>query len=338
MPVSSDEDFIPFDHLVDWQIEKMFHKNMDNAYYLNYTLIVSRDADGKFTQKISDSRGLLKSSWYYNGTTPVITLYDYDEYGNLVKTRLKNDERLVEESTYDAQGRMATSKSNDRGLSEFKYDSYGRLRFTRSAMQKAKGEFSATFYDEYGRSVALGIVTGGDNVFDNPDAEVSANVRYVSKTVYGKPDAAVLQQYGMPQDLANEILSNMKNIRPNDIGAVVSFDGKGNVSKIAMFSYNVVGMNTDKWIYVSLKNFPAVRLQYEYNDSKKPVWTSFSQWKGTSWSEKTVRTRDYDEKGRLLWIKENGKFLAKYTYTELGNTKTKFIRQNWAFQTIFPAE
>ena len=290
MPVSSDEDFIPFDHLVDWQIEKMFHKNMDNAYNLNYTLFVSRDADGKFTQKISDSRGLLKSSWYYNGTTPVITLYDYDEYGNLVKTRLKNDERLVEESTYDAQGRMATSKSNDRGLSEFKYDSYGRLKYTRSAMQKAKGEFSATFYDEYGRSVALGIVTGGDNVFDNPDAEVSANVRYVSKTVYGKPDAAVLQQYGMPQDLANEILSNMKNVRPNDIGAVVSFDEKGNVSKIAMSSYNVVGMNTDKWIYVGLKNFPAVRLQYEYNDSKKPVWTSFSQWKGTSWSEKTVRS------------------------------------------------
>ena len=61
---------------------------MDNAYNLNYTLFVSRDADGKFTQKISDSRGLLKSSWYYNGTTPVITLYDYDEYGNLVKTRL----------------------------------------------------------------------------------------------------------------------------------------------------------------------------------------------------------------------------------------------------------
>ena len=166
---------------------------------------------------------------------------------------------------------MATSKSNDRGLSEFKYDSYGRLKYTRSAMQKAKGEFSATFYDEYGRSVALGIVTGGDNVFDNPDAEVSANGRYVSKPVYGKPDAAALQQYGMPQDLANEILSNMKNVRPNDIGAVVSFDGKGNVSKIAMFSYNVVGMNTDKWIYVGLKNFPAVRLQYEYNDSKKPV-------------------------------------------------------------------
>ena len=168
---------------------------------------------------------------------------------------------------------MATSKSNDRGLSEFKYDSYGRLRFTRSAMQKAKGEFSATFYDEYGRSVALGIVTGGDNVFDNPDAEVSANVRYVSKTIYGKPDAAVLQQYGMPQDLANEILSNMKYVRPNDIGAVVSFDGKGNVSKIAMSSYNVVGMNTDKWIILGLKGFPAIHLQYEYDDSRKTIKT-----------------------------------------------------------------
>ncbi len=323
MPVSSDEDFIPFDHLVDWQIEKMFHKNMDNAYYLNYTLIVSRDADGKFTQKISDSRGLLKSSWYYNGTTPVITLYDYDEYGNLVKTRLKNDERLVEESTYDAQGRMATSKSNDRGLSEFKYDSYGRLRFTRSAMQKAKGEFSATFYDEYGRSVALGIVTGGDNVFDNPDAEVSANVRYVSKTVYGKPDAAVLQQYGMPQDLANEILSNMKNVRPNDIGAVVSFDGKGNVSKIAMSSYNVVGMNTDKWIILGLKGFPAIHLQYEYDDSRKPVKTSFGTWNGNSWDVKSQRTRSYDNKGRLIWIKENDKNLAQYTYTENGNIRKK---------------
>ncbi|MBR6125755.1 RHS repeat-associated core domain-containing protein [Candidatus Saccharibacteria bacterium] len=330
IPVSSAEDFIPFDKLIEWRIEDLFHKNMDNAYNLNYTLTVSRNSEGKFTQKINDSRGLLKSSWYYNGTNPVISLYDYDEYGNLIETRLKNDERLVEENTYDAQGRMAKSKSNDRGLSEFKYDSYGRLKYTRSAMQKAKGEFSATFYDEYGRSVALGIVTGGDNVFNDPDGVISSNVRYVSKTIYGMPDATVLQQYGMPQDLANEILSNMKNVRPNDIGAVVSFDGKGNVSKIVMSSYNVIGMNTDKWIYIGLKNFPAVRLQYEYNDSKEPIWTSFSQWKGTSWSEKTVRTRDYDEKGRLLWIKENGKFLAKYTYTELGNTKTKEYFDNGA--------
>ena len=63
-------------------------------------------------------------------------------------------------------------------------------------------------------------------------------------------DAAVLQQYGMPQDLANEILSYMNNVRPNDIGAVISFDGNGNISKIVMSSNNIIGKTSDKWIYV----------------------------------------------------------------------------------------
>jgi len=330
IPVSSDEDFIPFENLFDWQIEKMFRKNLNNSLYLNYTLTVSRNTDGKFTQEISDSKGLLKSSWTYNGTNPVITLYDYDEYGHLIGTKLKNDERLVEESTYDAQGRLATSRSNDRGLSEFKYDSLGRLKYTRSAMQKAKGEFSATFYDEYGRSVALGIVTGGDNVFNNPDGNVSVNVRYVSKTIYGLPEISVLQQYGVPQDLTTEILSNMKNIRPNDIGAVISFDQKGAVAKIAMSAYDLIGMNTDKWIILGLKGFPAIRLQYEYDDSKKPVKTSFSTWNGSSWDVKSQRTRSYDYKGRLKWVKENNKDLAKYTYTENGNISKKEYFDNGA--------
>ena len=323
MPVSSDEDFIPFEHLVDWQIEKMFHKNIDNYLHLNYTLTVSRGTDGKFTQKISDSKGQLKSSWFYNGHVPVVSLYEYDSYGNLIKTKLKNDERLVEESTYDAQGRIATSKSNDRGLNEFKYDSYGRLKYTRSAMQKAKGEFSATFYDEYGRSVALGIVTGDDNVFNNPDGDVSAIVRYVSKTIYGLPEISVLQQYGVSQELAAEILSKMDGTRPNDIGAVISFDGKGQVAKIVMSSYDVIGMNTDKWIILGLKGFPAIHLQYEYDNSRKPVKTFFSTWNGSSWDAKSQRTRDYDYKGRLKWVKENDRDLAKYTYTENGNISKK---------------
>ncbi len=331
IPVASDEEFIPYEHLDESRIEKIFKENMELANVLNYTLTVSRGSDGKFTQQISDSRGLLKSSWYYNGYVPVISLYEYDKYGNLVETKLKNDERLVAKNTYDAQGRIATSESNDRGLSEYRYDSFGRLRFTRSAMQKKKGEFSAMFYDDMGRTVALGIVKGNDNDFDNPDGDVPANVRYVSKTIYGKPDAAVLQQYGIPQELVNDILNTMDNVRPNDIGAVVSFDEKGNTSKIVMSSYNIIGMNTDKWIYVGLKNFPAVRLQYEYNDSKEPVRTCFSQWNGTTWEEKRQRLRNYDEKGKLMWIKERIKngdteedyFLAKYSYTEIGNVKSK---------------
>ena len=88
-------------------------------------------------------------------------------------------------------------------------------------------------------------------------------------------------------------------------------------------SYDVLGMTTDKWIVIGLKGFPAVRLQYEYDDSKKPIKTSFCLWDNGSWIEKSRRTRNYDFRGKLEWIKENDQYLAKYTYTDNGNVREK---------------
>ena len=324
IPVQNEDDFIPFEKLEEWQIEKKYNDNIKTANNKNYTLTITRGIDGKFSQKITDSDGRLKSSWIYNGSNAIVNLYEYDEYGHLIEQKLKNDMRLVEKSSYDAQGRLKTSETNDRGLNEYKYDSFGRLKYTRNAMQKEKGEFSITFYDDYGRSVAIGVVRGGDNDFDNPDGKISEDkIRYVSKTIYGKPDALILQKYGIDQDLTNDILSKMSFIRPNDVGMIVSFDAKGSVAKVIMSSYDVVGMCTDRWIVLGLTDFPAVHLQYAFDDSEKPVWTSYSLWKNGAWNGKSQRTRSYDNMGKLKWIKENNEYLAKYTYTENGNVSQK---------------
>ena len=324
IPVQSEDDFIPFEKLEEWQIEKKYNDNIGLAYNKNYTLTIIRGDDGKYTQKITDSDGLLKSSWIYNGSNAIINLYEYDEYGHLKEQKLKNDLRLVEKSTYDAQGRLKTSESNDRGLNEYKYDSFGRLRYTRNAMQKKKGEFSVLFYDEYGRTVALGVASAGENDFNNTDGEISEDkIRYVSKTIYGKPDALILRKYVMDQNLINEILTSMDNIRPSDISLKASFDGEGHVAKVVMSSYDVEGMCVDRWIVLGLKGFPAIRLHYEYDDAKKPIKTSYSLWENGAWNEKTQRTRSYDNKGKLMWIKENNEYLAKYTYTENGNISQK---------------
>lgn len=329
IPVQTEDDFIPFEKLEEWQIEKKYNDNIETAYNKNYTLTIARGADGKFAQKITDSEGRLKSSWVYNGTNEIVTLYEYDEYGHLKEQKLKNDLRLVEKSSYDAQGRLKTSESNDRGLSEYRYDSFGRQKYTRNAMQKEKGEFSATFYDEYGRRVAIGIVRGGDSDFNNPDGKISEDkVRYVSKMIYGKPDVLTLQQYGIDQDLINDILGKMENISSNDIGLVASFDGKGHLAKIVISSYDVTGTYTDRWIVLGLKKFPAVHLQYVYDDSENPVSTSYSLWENGAWNEKSKRTRGYDNNGKLKWIKEGDEYLAKYVYSGAGNILEKEFFDN----------
>lgn len=328
IPVSSEEDFMPYEDLRADYIEKYYAQNSERHYLKDFTLKISRDIQGKYTQKIFDTRGLLKSSWYYNGNKPVVSLYSYDDYGALKESKLKNDVGIKVTNEYDAQGRRIATETSDQGRGEIKYDNLGRLKYTRSAMQKAKGEFSILLYDALGRSYAAGVVSGmdknaADNAFNHPELDVSKdNIRLSYTTIYGKPKINDFENLGIEGNLLADIINRIIGDRKDLIGAVISYDENGLMTKVVLSNYNVVGEKTHQWIIVGRKGFPAVQFEYSYNTSHEMIESTFSLWQGSSWVEKSRRTRDY-ENGRLKSTFENGMPIAEYDYTELGNIRQK---------------
>ena len=188
MPACNEEDFIPHEFLNENGIKNAYSNRSSGT--CDFVLKIHRSAKDKYTQEIYNSKGQLKSGWLYNGNEAMISLYEYDEFGNLLKSYNKSFANIPTENTYDAQNRLISTNNKDRGLSETRYDSMGRLRFVRSAAQKAKGNnyFTVSFYDDIGRTVGVGEIRGESGVdFDNPDdVNLESKAHFISKTIYGK--------------------------------------------------------------------------------------------------------------------------------------------------------
>ena len=326
MVANSEEDFIPSDSLDDASLIEIYSMRSKRGGN-NFVLKVDRDAEGRFSQKIYNNKGQLVSSWFFNGTKEVVVLYKYDSFGNLLKQYYKNHSEMASSTEYDAQGRVVSVESNDKGKIEYRYNSFGGLRFIRKSVHLAEGDgrFTANVYDTYGRLTAVGEVYNmPKNAFDSVDAVIpKGNIRYTSKILYGKPRPEDLTSLGVNSALGKSILDRMTGIRTNDVGAVISFDDSGKFVTIKLSDYNRIGQKTNQWIIFGLPNAPAIQLNYAYNASGLLETSSFDEWNGSEWIEKSNRQRSYDEKLRLTRIGENGKALAKYSYTEMGNIKEK---------------
>lgn len=324
IPAESDHDFVPHRNLDEKNLEIFYSKRTDHPNGKNYILKIHRDAEGRFSQEIYDSKGQLVSSWRYDGTQESVVVYEYDDYGLLLKSYDKGYAQIAYERTYDLQGRVKKTSDNDRGVTEYRYDSFGRLRHVRTP-RHAWRCFTANFYDDFGRLVAIGEVSkASSGIFEDGDADIlasSANVRYTSKIIYGKPEKSDLTSLGVDANLAQAILSNMQSVRENDVGAEISYDENENMLSVKLSDYDRLGRKTHQWVLYGISNAPALQLNYTYNASNDLVSSSFDEWDGSQWVEKSSRTRYYNSEGRLISTFENGKKLASYAYTENGNLK-----------------
>ena len=327
MPASSAFDYISHEKLDEGILLNVF-KNRDNATTeKNFVLKIYRNAEGKFSQEIYNTKGQKESSWFYDGKQELVNVYEYDDFGNLVKSYNKDFSQISLISSYDAQGRVKSVQSNDRGLTQYRYDSKGHLRFVKTPLH-GEGEFTAYFYDDFGRSIAVGEVSGmSSSTFDNPDVgndALKGKVRYTSKTIYGKPRIEFLTGLGVDASLGQSILDKMTFIRADDIGAVVSFDENEKMVSVKLSEYNRIGEKKYQWIVLGLAgNNIAVQLSYDYNLSSELTRSVFSEWDGSDWIQVSTRTREYDSHGRLEKTMENGTVLAKYRYTPNGNVCEK---------------
>lgn len=323
MPAKTMYDFVPYDKLNKTSLVDVYSKKNDGSRH-DYVLKIHRNAEGKYTQDVYDSKGRKLSSWFFDGKDEQVVAYEYDEFDNLTKTYNTKYSDLASYTTYDAQGRVVSIQSNDRGLTQNRYDAKGRLRFVKTPLHK-DDEFASYFFDELGRTIAIGEVFGmSPNDFNNPDIVIpESHIKYLTKTIYGKPSVESLVSLGVEQSLALSILSQMKNIRSNDVGAVITFDEKGRMISVKLSEYNRIGEQICRWMVVGLAGVPAVQLGYEYNLSSELIRSTFSEWEGSKWKVITTRTRDYDNQGRLVKTMENGDLLAEYKYTPNGNVREK---------------
>ena len=325
IPASSMYNFIPHDKLDDGYLLNVYNNRNRIPSQNNYLLKIYRDSEGVFSQEIYDSEGLMVSSWFFDGKNEQIIVYEYDAFGNVVKTYNKDYAQLSVITKYDAQGRVISVQDNDRGEVRNAYDSKGRLRFVKTPLHK-EGCFKSYFFDELGRAFAVGEVFDMPlNAFENPDITIpESNIRYVSKVIYGKPSLEALENLGVKSSLAKSILDQMTFIRPNDVGAVVAYDENQKMVSIKLSEYNRIGEKKYQWVILGFTGSPAIQLSYDYNLSGDLTKSVFSEWDGFKWVNKTTRTRVYHpNRGYLLSTMENGKLLAKYDYTKNGNVREK---------------
>lgn len=321
LPASSADDFLHLGYLDENSISNSFKNRLKTPGGKHLT--ISRDAEGRYAQIITDEKNRPVSTWTFDGRNELVVVNEYDDYDRLIRSYLRDYPAFADTTGYDAMGRVLSKKSNDRGLVEYAFDSLGNLRFTRNARQKALGDdyFTANVYDKEGKLVSVGEVRGGHS-FLSPNTDIApSSLNPIVRNIYGKPNPDTLSLYGVNLDgnLLDSILLQMEWVRDYDVGAVIAYNKEGDAVSIKMNSYDRIGRKSKQWVAYLFDNVPVVQLLYGYNVSGELVSSSYSEWNGSGWAQKSARTRTYDNKGRLVEIREGGALLAGYAYSANGS-------------------
>lgn len=307
-----------------------------------YVLTVNQSYDGIYTQSISDAAGNLMATWMVYDDEVLVTRNVYDTMtSQLCSTFVEGHRGFATKYEYDDRGRLVASDSPDRGRKETKYDKYNRIRYTRDARQIAEGGTEKNFfnilsYDNMDRLIQVGEVRGAcaGCTFDRPDAELPVNsVHLLSETIYGPPSKETLRARSLYLDemLAENIISSIEGVAFNDVGATISYDGKGNVNTMKMASYDRLGRKKKQWIVnLFAEVAPAIQMSYEYTTSGMIGRTVIDEWDYVQkkWNPVSKRSMAYGHLNRLETVYEVDltndnaeRKLAKYSYDTIGTLK-----------------
>ncbi|MCQ2124831.1 MAG: RHS repeat-associated core domain-containing protein [Fibrobacter sp.] len=322
MLAKDENDFVDNSLLDDKHLAGIYNKRKDEGG--TFVLRIKKSANGVYSQKIFDEKGRNVTSWIYDGIRPLVYYNKYDEFGNLEESGIRGFEQLSTKNRYDAQNRLISTESSDRGKTEYFYDSHGRLRLTRTSQLKEDGKLTyfVLNYNALGKVCSTGVSTNFDfkGNFDQPVP--NKNFKKYSRFIYGVLTKDSLTQFGVDENVAESITSMMNGIRPNDESAVVAFDDDGEYTKISIKSYDDLGRVSNQWLLFGLDKFPPIHLSYSYNSSNDVVESSFSEWVDDAWIERSKRKRTYNSDGQLEKIDENGVPQVTYSYALKGNLES----------------
>lgn len=221
------------------------------------------------------SSGLLTKS--VDVINDIITTYDYDAYGNVVKvaSTSQTDQGTaisVTNYTYDIMGNILTVQ-NDSSSSSFVYDSAGR-----QLRSNTDGEVSRTLYDEYGRVIQQIDSDVYDESKDGlPDENTYSDSSAGHRYIYAENGNLVSEftKYGLETVYTYSDIGNLLK-KHFDIYDYCYLEN-GNIDKILVdgetvvdYSYNVSGsvFTIQKGEYVNQVSYANGDVEsYKYNEN-----------------------------------------------------------------------
>lgn len=302
----------------------------------NYSLVVNRTAEGRFTQQIFDASGNILYAWMKSGDNVTVsrTHYNSDNQVDVVNKSVNGGPfEYPVKYEYDFAGRVSSVESPDKGKIETKYNAKDQIAFSQDGRQrklsaeKGKEYFSAIQYNSDGKILKSGEVRGGIS-FGNPDNSVSDDFLYVLvENIYGKPTIEKLMSLHITDDkeMLQSILDEVEGVLPNEVGAVVSYDGSKVASDatirantLKLYSVNRLGKKTNAWTLYGITDIPATRVSYSYNLAGSISEVTNAEYISGQWKEISSLDYSYDDFQRSKAILENGDSLMKVNRTAVG--------------------
>jgi len=297
-----------------------------------YILTINLSQTGVFSQSLENEAGNIVSSWMMQGDEEVVTVYNYNAEGKMIYSYVEGYPGFENSYEYDNAGRMISHYNADRGKTVNNYDSKNRLRFSQNSKQRKNNQFSVLKYDEQDRLILSGETRRECNVcsFNSPDVEIdTSNIIPSLRTIYGKPDSLLILDLDkkIEKDVVDNILSRMEGVKPNDVGAVVSYDKNGLVNTVKLSSYDIFDRVKNSWV-INVVDDNAIVAQFsiEYDVSGDIVKSESRVWDSVSKNWKFVSELDYehDNYGRIKLVKEKtsedaaAQNILKYTRNDVG--------------------
>ena len=214
-------------------------------------------------------------------TNSSITVYQYDQYGNVIKTTTevtKDGETTVtlSESTYDILGRVTSTKSGD-SETVYTYDAEGR-----TLLVNADGMYRRTVYDSRGRTVQE--IEDADY---NPELDNLPNA-------YSDPNVGQRYSY-------DENGSLIKEINRFDLETDYIYSDNGTLYLKHFDIYDYYYNNKVDCTKVTVNSNAVVEYDYEVTDSSKNKDLKYGQYiNRITYADGYVEEQKYDKDGNVL--------------------------------------
>ncbi|OWW23516.1 hypothetical protein B4Q04_20165 [Zobellia sp. OII3] len=242
------------------------------------------------------------------------TLNYYDEANRLVKSTQPLGRELETIYDYNTLGQLVYSKSPDEGESWFKYRADGQIRFSQNSIQEAINEVSYTNYDELGRPIKSGILSGANFSTLNADEALPTTTNHEDDLVTEYD--TVLDTSQCTTDICTiiETLGGQRFIN-------------GNVSKTestyssTYYSYDVYGRV--EWLVQYIDGLGVKTINYQYHPISGLVEEVLYQ---KDKQDQFIHRYTYDGIDRLEMVEtssdgQNFTKQAIYEYYETGSVK-----------------
>jgi RHS repeat-associated protein len=273
----------------------------------------SYDALGRLAQIVDENGHEIEFGWDAFGLATRITAA-----GQLTKTTRDSRGRAAETSAskdvkadrtirreYDEYGRLAKISYAKDEIETLAYDAWGRLA------SHTRGKSKESYrYDHFGRLVEK---DENGTVFTYG---YDAWWRRTSRTIRFANDGEAIEEVR-----AYDRFGRLVEIASFGASVKYHYDAQGRVSRQIVdgtpidFTYTKQGLLAGK--YFGGRQNPVASLEYEYAKDGRIVART---------ANGVRQTYEYDRRGQLLAVKENGADVERYTYDKAGNMVRKTVR------------